>query len=56
MATEVGQIAALGLDRNLPVDPRLYTHRAVHDRHAIPAFVYSLKEVLATRKQPASGS
>ena len=51
-----GAATLLGLDRDLPVDPGYMLIGLFMIVIAIPALVYSVKEVLATRNQPASGS
>jgi hypothetical protein len=51
-----GAVTPLGLDRNLTVDPGYMLIGLFMIVIAVPALVYSVKEVLATRKQAASGS
>ena len=51
-----GVATLLGLGRNLPIDPGYMLIGLFMITIAVPAFVYSLKEVLALRKQPASES
>ncbi len=51
-----GAVTLLGLDRDLPVDPGYMLIGLFMIVIAIPALVYSVKEVLVTRKQAASGS
>ena len=47
-----GVVTLLGLDRQLPIDPAYALIGTFMIVIAIPAFIYSLKEVLATRDQP----
>jgi len=51
-----GVATLLGLGRNLPIDPGYMLIGLFMITIAVPAFVYSLKEVLSTRNQQASGS
>ena len=48
-----GVATLLGLDRNLPIDPGYALIGLFMITIAVPAFVYSLKQVLATRKPSA---
>ncbi len=47
-----GIVTLLGLDRNLPIDPGYALIGLFMIVIAIPAFIYSLKEVLTAREQP----